>query len=240
MKLTYIYHSGYAIEGNDFTIIIDYFKDSSDNINEGIVHKELLKKKGKLYVLSTHSHHDHFNKDILKWKWEHPNVIYIFSKDILKYRKAKERDAVYLDKSDTYKDETLNIKAYGSTDLGISFLINVEDKVIFHAGDLNNWHWNEESTKEEIEEAESFYQKELDLLASNVTHLDLAMFPIDPRLGKDYMKGAEQFISAIQTDILSPMHFGEDYSKAAAFNDYAKNKGCKLILLEERGETISF
>ena len=53
MKLTYIFHSGYAIEGDDFTIIIDYYKDSSDISGEGIVYKELLKKKEKLYVLCT-------------------------------------------------------------------------------------------------------------------------------------------------------------------------------------------
>lgn len=236
MKLTYIYHSGYAIEAEGFTIIIDYFRDS-DN---GIVYNELLKKKGKLYILSTHSHHDHFNKEILKWKNIHPDVIYIFSKDILSYRKAKARDAIYLDKSDSYQDETLYIKAYGSTDLGISFLIKAGKKTIFHAGDLNNWHWNEESTKDEIKEAEDFYQRELDLLATNVSHLDLAMFPIDPRLGKDYMKGAEQFVSAIKTDMLAPMHFDEAYDKVAAFARFAAEKDCKFISWTHTGESIVF
>lgn len=236
MKLTYIYHSGYAIEAEGFTVIIDYFRDS-DN---GIVYNELLKKKGKLYVLSTHSHHDHFNKEILKWKMIHPEVIYVFSKDILSYRKAKARDAIYLDKSDSYQDETLYIKAYGSTDLGVSFLIKAGEKTIFHAGDLNNWHWNEESTKGEIQEAEDFYQRELDLLATDVSHLDLAMFPIDPRLGKDYIKGAEQFISAIKTDMLAPMHFDEAYDKAAAFARFASEKGCKCISWTHTGESIVF
>jgi L-ascorbate metabolism protein UlaG (beta-lactamase superfamily) len=240
MKLTYIYHSGYAIEADGFTIIIDYCRDSPDVPEEGIVHKELLKKKGKLYVLCTHSHYDHFNKEILKWKWEHPNVIYIFSRDILKYRKAKDRDAIYLDKSDTYKDETLFIRAFGSTDLGVSFLIEAESKTIFHAGDLNNWHWNEESAKEEVEEAETFYRNELDLLASKVKHLDLAMFPVDPRLGKDYMKGAEQFVDAIQTDVFAPMHFGEEYGKAAAFAGYAGSKGCRCIAWKHTGENADF
>jgi len=240
MKLTYIYHSGYAIEGDGFTIIIDYYKDSSDIPGEGIVHKELLKKEGKLYVLCTHSHHDHFNKEILKWKWEHPNVIYIFSKDILKYRKAKDRDAIYLDKSNTYTDETLSIRAFGSTDLGISFLIKAGGKTIFHAGDLNNWHWNEESTQEEIEEAELFYQNELDLLADNVNHLDLAMFPVDPRLGKDYMKGAEQFVKAIPTNVFAPMHFEEEYDKANVFAKFTESKGHRFISWKHRGESIYF
>lgn len=240
MKLTYIYHSGFAIEGDGFTIIIDYYKDSSGNEKEGIVHNTLLKKEGKLYILSTHSHADHFNNEVLKWKYEHPNTIYIFSRDIRKYRKAKEKDAIYLDKLDTYKDDTLYIKAFGSTDLGISFLIKIKDKTIFHAGDLNNWHWNEESTHEEIQEAESAYNKELNLLAENVKHLDLAIFPIDPRLGKDYMKGAEQFIKTIKTDIFVPMHFGEEYKSSEAFAPIAKASNTRYIAWKERGESIDF
>ena len=55
MRLDYIYHSGFAIEANNATIIIDYFKDSSPTVyNEGIVHEYLLNKPGKLYVLSMH------------------------------------------------------------------------------------------------------------------------------------------------------------------------------------------
>lgn len=32
MKLDYIYHSGFAIEAEGVTIIIDYYKDSSETI----------------------------------------------------------------------------------------------------------------------------------------------------------------------------------------------------------------
>ena len=240
MKLTYIYHSGYAIEAKDFTIIIDYYKDSDDNPKEGIVRKKLLNNKGRLYVLSTHSHADHFNPEILKWKDTKKYITYIFSKDILDNRMAKEDDAIYLDKLEVYKDQNIFIQAFGSTDLGISFLIHIKDKTIFHAGDLNNWHWNEESTEEEIDEAESFYHRELGLLAANVKHIDMAMFPIDPRLGKDYMKGAAQFIDAIPTVNIAPMHFGEAYDKAAAFATYALAKGSKPILWQHRGEHIEF
>ena len=30
MKLDYIYHSGFAIEADEVTVLIDYWKDSSD------------------------------------------------------------------------------------------------------------------------------------------------------------------------------------------------------------------
>mgnify|MGYP000798749964 FL=1 len=39
MKLDYIYHSGFAIEADGVTVIIDYYKDSSETeYNKGIVH----------------------------------------------------------------------------------------------------------------------------------------------------------------------------------------------------------
>ena len=73
MKLDYIYHSGFAIEADGITVIIDYYKDSSEEApDRGIVHDHLLKKPGTLYVLSSHFHPDHFNRDILSWKEQRP------------------------------------------------------------------------------------------------------------------------------------------------------------------------
>ena len=113
MKLDYIYHSGFAIEAEGVTIIIDYYKDSSETIrNQGIVHDCLLQKPGKLYVLSTHFHPDHFNREILTWKEQRPDIIYLFSKDILKHRRANPEDAIYINKGESYEDDNLRIDAY--------------------------------------------------------------------------------------------------------------------------------
>ena len=49
MKLDYIYHSGFAIEADGVTVIIDYYKDSSEEVfNKGIVHKNILEKQAIL------------------------------------------------------------------------------------------------------------------------------------------------------------------------------------------------
>ena len=119
MKLDYIYHSGFAIEADGITVIIDYYKDSSEEApDRGIVHDHLLKKPRTLYVLSSHFHPDHFNRDILSWKEQRPDIRYIFSKDILKHRRATAEDAVYINKGDVYEDENIRIEAFGSTDVG--------------------------------------------------------------------------------------------------------------------------
>ncbi len=240
MKLTYIFHSGFALEGEGFTLIIDFYHDVINKEKQKLVQEILLNSQGKLYVLSTHSHHDHFNPEILTWKKKRPDIIYVFSNDILKRMKTPKDAAVYLSKQEVYQDETLKIQAFGSTDIGGSFLIEVAGKYIFHAGDLNNWHWKDESTEEEIRKAENDYLRELNLLAESVDHLDLAMFPVDKRLGTDYKRGAEQFVEKISTTLFSPMHFGEDYTSVAAFAAYAESKGCRVIGWKGKGESVEF
>ena len=176
MKLDYIYHSGFAIEADGVTVIIDYYKDSSETeYNKGIVHDYLLGRPGELYVLSSHFHPDHFNREVLLWKAERPDIHYIFSKDILKHRRATREDATYINKGDVYEDPNIRIEAFGSTDVGISFLIDLQGVRLFHAGDLNNWHWSEESTPQEIRKAEGDFLAEVKYLQQTALSVDVAM-----------------------------------------------------------------
>ena len=64
MRLIYIYHSGFIIESKEFAILIDYYRDTP----EFYVHRHFLKRPGRLYILSSHAHPDHFNPEILSWK----------------------------------------------------------------------------------------------------------------------------------------------------------------------------
>ena len=89
-----------------------------------------------------------------------------------------------------------------------------------------------------MKKAESDYFKELSLLAEYTQELDLAMFPVDIRMGTDYMLGAEQFVDHITTKVFSPMHFGEDYASAAAFTNYGKKKDVQVIRWSHRGESF--
>jgi len=243
MKLTYIYHSCFAIEADEFSVIIDFFKDTLGDCR-GYIHDKLLRKTQPLYVLSSHSHADHFNPVIFDWKSVNPNIHYVLSSDICSMvsslKGIEQTNVTYMDKLESYSDRYLDIKAFGSTDLGISFLMKCGGKKIFHAGDLNNWHWNEESTAEEIQGAEMAYLTELNLLKEETNVLDLAMFPIDPRLGKNYMIGAQQFVDNIQVGLFAPMHFGEEYDCANSMATYAESKGCKFFTIKDKGDNVLF
>lgn len=234
MTLTYIYHSCFVVHNEHLSIIFDYYKDSPD----AWIQKHILSFKGKIYVMCSHSHHDHFNERVLHWKVLNPDIQYIFSKDILDEGYCKAHDAVFLNKFETYQDDLISVKAYGSTDLGISFAVEADGKRIFHAGDLNNWHWKDESTPEEVSEAEQFYLAELDALANDYSMFDVAMFPVDPRLGSDYSRGAIQFLERINVKLFAPMHFWEKYEEANKFQKITDTFGSKFFTITKEGDSV--
>lgn len=243
MVVTYIYHSCCVIEYEAFSVIIDYFKDAIevDNGNErGWVKDYLLKKNKPLYVLCTHSHADHFNAEVLSWDKEKEDIIYVFSKEIEDvFKESLKDDKVnYLHKQESYTDDNLSIKAFGSTDAGASFYIKHKETKVFHAGDLNNWHWNEEVSKEESFGYENQYICELELVAEEVKGLNIAMFPLDPRLGKDFMRGGTQFVNKIKTDNFLPLHFGDNYKIIKQFEPIAHTASCNLLHLEHIGQSF--
>ena len=65
---------------------------------------------------------------------------------------------------------------------------------------------------------------------------DVVLFPVDRRLGEDYMRGPRQFIETIRTGMFVPMHFGEDYEGGNAFRPIAEERGCRFCAIGHRGE----
>ena len=237
MKLYYIFHSGFAIETKKTILIIDYFQDSNEeDESKGIVHEKLLKSDKQIYVLSTHVHADHFNPIVLSWKREIPTIRYIFSSDILEAKKAKPQEANYLESGESFKDEFITVEAFGSTDAGVSFLIKVDGKLLFHAGDLNNWHWRDDSIAEESDKTELHYLEELNKIKNRYNALDLVLFPVDQRMKSNYYLGAQQFIESIKTNYFAPMHFTLDYNGANAFEKVAKANNTNFLAIHNRGE----
>lgn len=245
MIITYVYHSCCAIEFKKFILLIDYYKDAISQGEEiGWVEKNLLQSDKPLYVLCTHSHADHFNEEVLKWDAKKENITYIFSKEVVDTLSdnplLEDEKITYLDKYEEYKDKNIKVQAFGSTDEGGSFYIEHKRKKIFHAGDLNNWHWNEEVPFDEALAFENHYICELELLYEQVKKVDVAMFPVDPRLGKDFMRGAEQFVNKIETKHFLPLHFGDNYELIKQFEPIAQKAKTKVLMPEHTAQSFTF
>ena len=96
------------------------------------------------------------------------------------------------------------------------------DNALFHAGDLNFWHWREESTMQDIEEADAEFRKAVAPLSS--ARIDVAFFPVDPRQGSMFEAGANYFILSVKPRILIPMHY---FHRADTAVDYARTASCR-------------
>ena len=135
MKLTYIFHSGFALETELSILIFDYWMDPAH------VMESVLQSPKPLYVFSSHFHEDHFTREIFEWRKQKENITYILSKDILRHRRASKEEAdAWLAKGASWADERISVRALGSTDSGVSWIVETEGKRIFHAGDLCNWY----------------------------------------------------------------------------------------------------
>ncbi|TCT15317.1 L-ascorbate metabolism protein UlaG (beta-lactamase superfamily) [Natranaerovirga pectinivora] len=236
LKINYLYHSGFTVETNNYLLIFDYFKDhglENKSVANGFIGKEDLETKKKIIVFSSHSHHDHFNPIILDWINVNKAIQYVFSSDIVIDK--KEPYMTFLSPYDSIILDDLNIKAYGSTDLGVSFLVKVDESTIFHAGDLNWWYWWDD-TEEEIAKAEKWFKEEIDYMKDE--KIDVAFFPVDQRLEQNYALGAKYFIDILKPKYLIPMHFGDHYETTVKFALEMKNSLTNIFTLNSRGQEI--
>ena len=185
--------------------------------------------------MCTHSHFDHYNSEILSWGSNRDDIHYILAAEIGE-KQGFHAGASYVNKGDEYQDSYISVKAFGSTDLGVSYYVEVDNYKIFYAGDLNNWHWSDESTAAEVAEAEAFFHRELADIAAGVPELDLAIFPADYKLGTDWFRGAKEFIETIPCKIFSPMHFYDEFDKIIPFEKAANNMKIRCIAWRKKGQ----
>lgn len=208
IQIEYLYHSGFRIETDTHILIFDYYQG------------DLVLSNKKILVFCSHSHADHFNPQIFMWQNQKSDIEYILSSDIdIKY---KLENTHYISAYEEIILGDVKVKAYGSTDCGVSFLVQCSGACIFHAGDLNWWHWWRD-IPEEIAKAELLFKEEISKLKGE--QIDIAFFPVDPRLEQYAYLGADYLIQEITPKYLIPMHFGDDNEAAEL---YAKKRKASL------------
>ncbi len=224
IKIRYLYHSGFLVETDENLLIFDYYQGEAES---------LIKKSLKnIVIFSSHSHPDHFNPVILEWQKDRPDIQYILSHDINVPRTIKNLH--FLAPYEKLEIGNLKIKAYSSTDLGVSFLVQDEGIRLFHAGDLNWWYWID--TPEEMAKAEKDFKEEIQKIKGET--IDIAFFPVDPRLEQNYSAGAEYFIQELTPRILIPMHFADSAGITDTFGDKMKEGPSKILKLSQKGQEI--
>ena len=233
LKITHYYHSGFSVECGDTLLVFDYWNGEHQELqpDRGIT-PETLKKFSKVFVMISHEHADHFDPEVYEWR-EITDVTYIVSYDMPVGTRGKRMSPG----EKFVLTPEITLYAYGSTDLGVSFLADINGFRIFHAGDLNFWHWRDESNASEIEEAETEFIREVEPL--KMAGIDIAMFPVDPRQGTMYEAGANYFILTVKPRLMIPMHYFHRTDIAQEFARQNRSRATEILAMPGFADAIS-
>lgn len=225
MKVTYYHHSGFSVELENTVLLFDYYTQNGKY--GGFDPREYEGKK--MFVFVSHGHEDHYDRRI----WDFAGkAVYILPEDIA-VPAGVSAETVHMAAHEEKTVEGVQIKTLLSNDEGLAFLVKAEGKTIYHAGDLNWWHWNGESDafNEEIRQS---YCGEIDRLMGE--KIDAAFVPVDPRLEDKYCWAADYFMKQADAKALFPMHFWRHFSVCQKLAE--KPYGGKVMKIT--GENVAF
>ena len=213
MRVTFLAHSGFLIELDNVLLLFDWWKGELPPLSA----KPLL-------VFASHAHPDHFGPHIFSLDDGRRTVRFLLGKDIRPTPKRCDRWGL----TDTtlakcqrlggfHQAEPLpgvTVETFPSTDQGVAFLVSAEGRQIYHAGDLNWWHWEGEPDpwNPHMEVRYKEYTAPL-----KGRHLDLAMVPLDSRLGPAEDWGLRHLLEISDISHVLPMHQWGDFSPTGRF-----------------------
>lgn len=237
MKIRYIYHSCFLVETDNSFLLFDYFKNENDKTDFDFVKllNDIFESPKTLYIFSSHSHMDHFNYDVLSWINKKQDTYYILSSDIKIYNKIDNLYIVREDDELTINKIKLNV--FGSTDEGVSFMVNIDGCNLFHAGDLNWWKWYDDSPEEEKAMEDSF-KNIIEKITKYGAKIDVAFFPVDKRLENNYLCGGEYFIEKLNPKLFIPMHFWDNYQTTKDFKKAMSAYKTNIVEINHPNETL--
>lgn len=222
MKIIYLNHSGFLIELKEIILIIDYYTDPKNIL--GDYHQS----QKPIVFIATHSHPDHFNPKIFEYKSK-GKIHYLLDKtcrNSVRIFQNKGFEIEFLEDEEVpeyLKESIINLHLFPSTDEGSAIFLEAKEGLIFHAGDLNNWDWQDEDTpqmEKDFQRYLSMIEKKLDGYA-----LDACFFPVDERLGDLGLKGPLQFLNKVDCKHFFCMHNnGKNIIQEKLRNEINNNK----------------
>ena len=196
MNITYIHHSGFLVETEDYYYLFDY--------EFGMLPR--LDAAKPIFVLSSHSHKDHYNPEVFGKLAGMQQVRAILSDDIFP---PEGVDVLRAAPEQSYHlAPQVTLTTLRSTDQGVAFLIEDHGQLIYHAGDLNDWVWEGEPDDWNEEMTEG-YRRQIRLLGEKLDGraIDTAFVVLDPRQEAHYARGLCYFLENIPAKQVYPMHY---------------------------------
>lgn len=254
MTVTFIAHSAFLVEWDNFYTLFDYVYEPDYT---GAL--PALDPEKPLLVFASHSHEDHFDAKIFSLLERYPLTQFFVSRDT----RLTERKRKWLNISDaafarttvlrpdsilltSVGGEELSIRAIKSTDIGNAYLLRSEGKLIYHAGDLNHWHWESEG-KAYCGSMAASYETAMQKLSSAVRdeaadngiapELTAAMAVLDPRLGEEHEGlGLDGLLSHTAVRHVFPMHLWKKFEAIDRYRAARPESAERIVRITADGD----
>lgn len=230
----YLDHSAIAVETDSHLLLFDLFGKTLQppkgmGLEEGFVNPAKLHDKDVIIFVS-HGHPDHFDPAVFSLRDKLERVRFVLPEE---FDEVYQGD-LFAKSNQIYQLPDLKVTTFESTDIGLAYLVEVDGKRIYHAGDLNWWHW--EGEEEFNLDQANRYQQQIQLLADALdgNHLDLACIPVDPRLQSYCLRGLLAFDSRVFAKNILPIHFWGDFSVMQILRDRLSPELFSRILTVEQ------
>ena len=239
MTITYLQHSGFLVELEKHILLFDWWKGDLPEMDP--------EKKLLVFVSHGHEDHyseriwslkERFDTSYILFEDVAPeksecgisnmdeNRVTDACDDVLKQEGSLEPKRISGQKftllrvvpHQNYEVAGTHIETLLSTDQGVAFLIEAEGKMIYHAGDLNVWYWDDEPEEDNRWQVET-YHAEMERLKECLAgrEIDVAFVPLDPRLGPHAPDAVLAFLQAVDCKELYPMHYWEQDEKIRGY-----------------------
>ena len=233
MNVTFLAHSGFWVELPSVTLLFDWWKGQLSPSRPGI----------PLLAFASHRHEDHFTPSIFRLDAH----AFLLGRDIKLSPRHMEAWGV--------SEETaarcislggnevctplpgVTVETLPSTDEGVAFLVTADGQTVFHAGDLNWWHWEGE---------DEGWNRNMEVNFKRCTQplarraIDLAMLPLDPRLGADGYRGPRYVLELADIRRFLPMHQWDDFGFTQQFLQQYPQFSPKTALITAQGQNFIF
>jgi ankyrin repeat protein len=222
----YLGHCGWAIKTKKHLLIFDYYeetpKPAEPKLVNGRVNPDEIRNQ-KVIVFTSHEHSDHFDKSILDWKNNLPDIHYVFG-----WKALEDPAHTYMGYRKKIKPDTFTIESIHSPEAGElegNFLVTVDGLTIYHSGDYSRGH--------------ETFKKDMDYLARVAPQIDIFFM-----LAGNQMDNREALITLekVKPRTMFPMHAGGSEYVFTAFAKSALEKGIKtkIVCSKNRGDMFLY
>ena len=223
-NVTFLAHSGFLVETEDVLLLFDWWKGTLPS----------LPPEKPLLVFVSHTHHDHFNPAVFSLDDGSRPVRFLLGEGVTP---PAGHDCTVLRGGESVTLPEAAVETFPSTDEGVAFLVTCGQKAIYHAGDLNWWHWEGEPDPWNPR-MEADFKRYAEPLRGRV--LDLAFLPLDPRQQLAESWGFTYLLDLADVRRAFPMHQWGDYTPTDRLLSARPDLWDRVVPVSREGQRWSF